>query len=61
MEGFHQQGWPVCVGAAGSFLTQEEDAWLALAAEAFPGEEIRYGPLALSIGCHTGPGPLAWL
>lgn len=57
VEEFHQQGWPICIGAAGSFLTQEEgEAWLALTAEAFPGEEIRYDPLALSIGCHTGPG-----
>ena len=47
----------ICIGAAGSFLEREEDeATLALAAETFPGEEIRYDPLALSIGCHTGPG-----
>lgn len=54
---FHRQNGPICIGAAGSFLSQEEgDAWLKLAAEAFPGEEILYNPLALSIGCHTGPG-----
>lgn len=57
VEEFHQQEGPICIGAAGSFLDREEDdAWLALAAETFPGEEIRYDPLALSIGCHTGPG-----
>lgn len=57
VEEFHRRDWPVCIGAAGSFLTQEEgEAWLALAAETFPGEEIRYDPLALSVGCHTGPG-----
>lgn len=57
VEEFHRRNWPICAGAAGSFLTQEEGAaWLALAAEAFPGEEIRYDPLALSVGCHTGPG-----
>lgn len=57
VEEFHQQCWPICIGAAGSFPTREEgEAWLALAAEAFPGEEVRYDPLALSIGCHTGPG-----
>lgn len=57
VEEFHERGGPICIGAAGSFLTQEEgDAWSALAAEAFSGENIRYDPLALSIGCHTGPG-----
>lgn len=57
VEEFHRQPGPICVGAAGTFLTEEEgEAWVALAAETFPGEEIRYDPLALSIGCHTGPG-----
>lgn len=57
VEEFHKQDGPICIGAAGSFLDPEEDeAWLALAAGTFPGEEIRYDPLALSIGCHTGPG-----
>ena len=42
---------------AGKFTSKEEgEAWRALAAETFPGEEIRWDPLALSIGCHTGPG-----
>lgn len=57
VEAFHRAGGPICVGAAGTFLTEEEgEAWTALAAETFPGEDIRYDPLALSIGCHTGPG-----
>ncbi len=57
VEKFHREGGPICIGAAGTFLTEEEGrAWTALAAGTFPGEEIRYDPLALSIGCHTGPG-----
>lgn len=57
VEEFHKQDGPICIGAAGSFLSKEEgEAWRALAAETFPGEEIRWDPLALSIGCHTGPG-----
>ena len=57
VEEFHKIDGPLCIGAAGSFLTQEEgEQWRALAAEIFPGEYIRYDPLALSIGCHTGPG-----
>lgn len=57
VEEFHRRDWPICIGAAGSFLTKEEgEAWLALAVETFPGEEICYDSLALSIGCHTGPG-----
>ena len=57
VEEFHKIDGPLCIGAAGTFLTQEEgEQWRALAAEIFPGEYIRYDPLALSIGCHTGPG-----
>ena len=45
------------VGGAGTFRTPEEgERWRMLAEQTFPGEEIRYDPLALSIGCHTGPG-----
>ena len=56
VEEFHQRDWPICVGVSGSFLSHEEEsAWLALAKETFPDEDIRYDPLALSIGCHTGP------
>lgn len=54
---FHRKSWPVCVAAAGSFLTREdEEGWLAMAAGAFPEEELRCNPLSLSVGCHTGPG-----
>lgn len=54
---FHQRGGPICIGAAGTFLSEEEGKeWLALTAETFPGEDVQYDPLALSIGCHTGPG-----
>lgn len=54
---FHHRSWPVCVGVAGTFVTrEEEEAWLDTAKAAFPGEDIRYDPLALSIACHTGPG-----
>ena len=57
VEEFHKIDGPLCIGAAGTFLTQEEgEQWRALAADIFPGEYIRYDPLALSIGCHTGPG-----
>lgn len=57
VEEFHRKSWPVCVAAAGSFLTREdEEGWLAMAAGAFPEEELRCNPLSLSVGCHTGPG-----
>lgn len=56
VEKFHERNWPICVGVSGSFLNREEEnEWLTLAKEIFPGEDIRYDPLALSIGCHTGP------
>ena len=41
---------------AGILTPDEGEQWRLLACETFPGEEIRYDPLALSIGCHTGPG-----
>ena len=47
VEEFHKIDTPLCIGAAGTFLTQEEgEQWRALAAEIFPGEYIRYDPLA---------------
>lgn len=55
--GFRGKGWTISVCAAGSFSTpEEESAWFFQVREAFPEEEIRCAPLALSIGCHTGPG-----
>lgn len=57
VEEFRQKEGAICVGAAGTFRTPEEgERWRMLAEQTFPGEEIRYDPLALSIGCHTGPG-----
>lgn len=56
-EDFHQKGREIRVGVAGSFLRAEEDeAWLEMVRQAFPGEEVFYDPLSFSIGCHVGPG-----
>ena len=56
-EKFRRSDGPVSIAAAGSFLSAEEEAaWLAMARDTFPGEDIRCDPLALSIGCHVGPG-----
>lgn len=47
------------LGAAGAGLTREEaESWKNDLTEAFPGMEICYNHLSLSIGCHTGPGAL---
>ena len=60
VDSFRRRGVPILIDASGTFQTQEEERdWLALAAQAFPGEEIQYDPLALSIACHTGPGAFA--
>lgn len=60
VDSFRRRGVPIRIDASGTFQTQEEERdWLALAAQAFPGEEIQYDPLALSIACHTGPGAFA--
>lgn len=54
------KGMPVRVAAAGSFVHAEEaEQWQAQIADAFPGENIAYDPLSLSIGAHTGPGAFA--
>lgn len=56
-ERFRRQGKRISVGAAGSFLHEEESReWKAMVQEAFPGEEVWYDPLSFSIGCHVGPG-----
>ncbi len=45
------------VDTAGAGLTAEEaESWAAEAAEAFPGVEVRYNELSLSVSTHTGPG-----
>lgn len=57
---YRGRGVPIRIDASGTFETREEkDEWLAMAARAFPGEEIQYDPLTLSIACHTGPGAFA--
>lgn len=47
------------VYAAGTALTPEEieETKTALGA-VFPGREVEYDPLSISIGCHTGPGAI---
>ena len=43
------------LGAAGTFLDEKQaQAWVDMIRAAFPGEEVIYNPLSLSIGCHTG-------
>lgn len=43
--------------AAGSFTSRDEEGeWISMARSAFPGRDIRYDPLAFSIGSHVGPG-----
>lgn len=36
----------------------ELEQWKCELQKAFPGEDILYGPLSLSIGCHVGPGAI---
>lgn len=57
-ERFSMFDWnELCVGAAGTRLSQAEiDEWTAMLQEAFPKTVVRYAPLSLSIGTHTGPG-----
>ena len=57
VEVFHQKGQPIRIGAAGSFLHEEDGReWLKMVQSAFPGEDVYYDPLTFSIGCHIGPG-----
>jgi len=45
---------------AGTMMTEEEcNRWNEIAMSEFPGFEIKYYPLSLSIGAHIGPGSLA--
>lgn len=47
------------IATAGSGLTDEEaEAWRIAVADAFPGYDVTYSKLPLSIVCHTGPGAL---
>ena len=44
------------LAAAGTFLDEKQArAWVDMIRATFPGEEVIYDPLSLSIGCHTGP------
>lgn len=57
---YRARGLDIRIDASGSFETAEEQAeWCALAAQTFPGEDIHFDPLALSIALHTGPGAFA--
>lgn len=57
VEEYRKSGDPFVIGAAGTFTSKdEEDEWIDMARSAFPGRDIRYDPLAFSIGCHVGPG-----
>ena len=60
VEEYRAKGWDIRVDASGSFdRREEEEEWLALAAQAFPREPVQYDPLTLSIASHTGPGAFA--
>ncbi|MDY3282507.1 MAG: DegV family protein [Dysosmobacter sp.] len=57
VEKYEASGDPFSIGAADTFLSSgEEEEWISMARAAFPGRDIRYDPLACSIGCHVGPG-----
>lgn len=45
------------IGAAGSFVTPgEHREWAQMVRDAFPGQEVLYDPLTISVACHVGPG-----
>ena len=55
---FRQNG-QLMLAMAGTWMSEEErQGWLDRLQAEFPGEEILYTPLTLSIGCHTGAGAL---
>ena len=57
VEQFLQKGWYFHVGTAHTYRTQEEiQAWQQTLEDNFPGIPATHDELALSIGCHTGPG-----
>ena len=57
VEEFLRKGWRFNVGTAHTYRTQEEiQAWQQTLEDNFPGIPATHGELALSIGCHTGPG-----
>ena len=47
------------LGMASTWMPKEEiQLWLSRLQAEFPEHEVVYGPLTLSIGCHTGAGAL---
>lgn len=57
VEQYLQKGWRFHVGTAHTYRNQEEiQAWQQTLEDNFPGIPASHGELALSIGCHTGPG-----
>ncbi len=57
VERFLEKGWRFHVGTAHTYRTQEEiREWQQTLEDNFPGIPATHGELALSIGCHTGPG-----
>ncbi len=57
VEEFRAKGWSFVVGTAHTYRTPEEIRdWQRTLEDNFPGIPAYHGELALSIGCHTGPG-----
>lgn len=57
VEEFRRRGWNFVVGTAHTYRTKAEaEEWQRTLEENFPGIPAFHGELALSIGCHTGPG-----
>ena len=58
-ERFSQDGWKLRIMVAGSNLEPEQaEEWRSAVAAAFPGYDVTYDPLSLSVSCHIGPGGL---
>lgn len=56
VECYQTEGIPFSLGAAGTFSTKTaEREWRKMTQKAFPEYQIRYDPLAFSIGAHLGP------
>ena len=57
VEEFQRRGWNFVVGTAHTYRTPEDIRdWQQTLEDSFPGIPAFHGELALSIGCHTGPG-----
>lgn len=57
VERYQAEKIPFSLGAAGTFPTKTaEREWRKMTQKAFPNNQVRYDPLAFSIGSHTGPG-----